>query len=133
MRRRLMGALIVAGTVGGATYGAAAGLGGFLFEPSLGAEDAAVVGCDTDGVSTSFTIGVANNTFVVTEVLVAEMSDRCRGQTLELFLTSGGALIPGTHATATVATGEPDDNRTTVPLPTPPVAKNVNGIHIAIQ
>ena len=48
--RRLVTALTVGGVLAGGVYGAAASLGG-IGSSSLGADDTAVLSCDSDGVT----------------------------------------------------------------------------------
>ena len=50
MLKRILIALVAGGVLAGAVYGAAAGLGG-VNSPNLGAEDAIVQSCDSDGVT----------------------------------------------------------------------------------
>ena len=129
MRRTLL-ALIVGGVIAAAVYGSSATLGG-IGNPDLGAEDAAVPSCDTDGVETAYSVGFDGG-IRVTQVKVTKIADACRGNVVDVFLTKDGAQL-GT-GTAPVQNGPSDDNFADVPLGlSGPLARDVNDIHISIR
>jgi hypothetical protein len=113
-------------------FALAATLGG-ISPASLGADDAAVTSCDSDGVSagysTSYDEGVPG--FVVSDVIVSGIDDDCIGKTIDVVLTEDGANVG--EGDAVVAAGDPDDNETTVAIAAEPAAESVNDIHIAIH
>jgi hypothetical protein len=132
--RRLLIALAAAPVLAGATYGAAATLGG-LQADQLGADDAQVESCDTNSVNASFETELLDNRWKVPTVTVSGIADLCIGQTLELFLTQGGTAIAGTTASAVIAddVASVDDNPTNLTITTPPLAEDVDDIHIVIS
>ena len=78
--------------------GAAASLGG-ITSGDLGADDALVASCDTDGVTTSYTsaysaTGTAG--YKVDDVTVGGISDTCDGQTMTVTLTGAADAELGT-------------------------------------
>ena len=128
--RRFVTALLVGGVLAAAVYGSTATLGG-IGNPDLGADDALVVSCDSDGITVDYSIAY-NGGVRVTDVHVTKLADPCLGLALDLFLTHGGAQIA--HGTATVVAGAPNDHKADVSLgPTGPLAEDVDDIHIAIR
>lgn len=78
--------------------GAAASLGG-INSGDLGADDAVVASCDTNGVTTSYTsaysaTGTAG--YKVGDVTVGGISDNCDGQTMTVTLTGASDAELGT-------------------------------------
>ena len=78
--------------------GAAASLGG-ITSGDLGADDATVASCDTNGVTTSYTsaysaAGTAG--YKVDDVTVGGISDTCDGQTMTVTLTGAADAELGT-------------------------------------
>src|SRR5438105_2975796 len=132
MTKRLLLATAVAIVLATAVWGIASTLGG-IRNQNLGAEDAVVASCDTDGVSVAYVLAAQGTTFVIQTVNVTGIADPCVGKTLTLFLSANGQTIAGTLASVPVTAGTANNNNATAPLPTPPPAKNVDGIHIAIQ
>jgi hypothetical protein len=82
--------------------GAAASLGG-ITAGDLGADDAAVASCDTNGVTTSYTsaysaAGTAG--YKVGDVTVGAISDSCDGQAMTVTLTGAANAELGTVSQA---------------------------------
>ena len=78
--------------------GAAASLGG-ITSGDLGADDAVVASCDTNGVTTSYTTAYsATGTagYKVDDVTVGGISDNCDGQTMTVTLTGAADAELGT-------------------------------------
>ena len=86
---------------------------------SLGAGNAAVASCDTDGVSIAYSpsYDAALPGFTVSSVSVSNIAAGCNGRTLQVdvvgadsaSLASGTATISGTSASVTLS-GSPDAN-----------------------
>lgn len=152
--KRLLIALPVGAVLAGATYGAAATLGG-ITTPDLGADDAAVESCDTTGVSTSYSTALDGSTFPgsirVDSVTVGDVdTPSCDGQAITVILTHRTG--PGTseeiaRATRTIPTPAPGPTTQSFPVPDPatpawtdpagtpvadPRARDVDDVHIQI-
>ena len=89
MRKTLIKALAGV-TVFGAVIASAATLG-WLTPDKMGAQDAIVAACDTNGVTTSQTSAwdTTDKRYEVTSVTVKGVADTCDGQTLKVTLTDG--------------------------------------------
>lgn len=120
---------MTAAAVATAGYAAAASLGS-LGSESLGAGNGTVVGCDTDGVTTEYTVATGN----VTDVVVSGIADPgCEGASLSLTLTdSDGAAIGSASSQVVPTDGDTTDNSMTVPVSPQPDATLVTNIHIVI-
>lgn len=103
MRKTLIKALAGV-TVFGAVIASASTLGG-LTPNKMGAQDATVAACDTDGVTTSQTSewDATDKRYEVTAVTVEGVADTCDGQTLKVTLgdTDGASLAEGTLSVPT--------------------------------
>ena len=123
--KRLGLALALSLATAGLVTASAASLG--TINSSLGASDAAVVACDTDGVSATysllFTTGVG---FTVDRVTVANIDPACVGRRLDVVLTRGGTSVGQGGGTVSATT-------TTVSVSGTPSARDVDDIHIAIN
>lgn len=97
--RRLIIKTLAGITVFGAVVASASTLGG-LSPDKLGAQDAVVAACDTDGVTTSHTSAwdTTDERYEVTSVTVKGVADACDGQTLKVTLadSTGVSLAEGT-------------------------------------
>jgi uncharacterized membrane-anchored protein len=106
MRNRLIIKLLAAATVFSAAFAMAASLGG-ITSNKLGADDAAVASCDTDGVTTAYTSSwdTTDKRYEVSSVTVSNVSDTCDGQTLQVTVadSSNVQLGEGTLAIPTSA------------------------------
>lgn len=103
-RRTLIG-VVLGVLVFSVVVASAASLGG-ITSSSLGADDAAVSSCDTNGVTTSYTTtytATAPAGYKVGNVTVGGIADACDGQTLSVTLT-GAASAPLAQSTQTVPT-----------------------------
>jgi hypothetical protein len=123
-------AFAVASILGTAVYGATASLGE-IGNADLGAADAIVAACDSNGVTTMYTVVYAGGIRVAT-VKVSGIANACLGNTVDVFLTKAGAEIA--HGELPVAAGPPDDNFAEFPFGTTgPLAKDVDDIHVSIR
>jgi hypothetical protein len=129
MRRSILKLLAVVSVFGG-VFAMAASLGG-ISSASLGADDAAVASCDTDGVTTSYTSGwsASDERYDVSAVTVGGVDDGCDGRTVKVTLidSSGASLAEGTLSMPTSAA-----TSHTVTLSSTPSAKSVTGVHVTI-
>jgi hypothetical protein len=126
--RRILIALFIGGAVASIVFGLAASLD--IVSDDLGAGDDDVAACDTDGVSTTYTVAydATANTFEVTEVVVDGIdATNCTGQDITLALTDGaGAELVTAGPTAISGA------TVTVPVTASVLAEEVEGVHIAI-
>lgn len=103
MKRRILKLLAVV-TVFGGVFGMAASLG-TLNSSTLGASDAAVGACDSNGVATAYTSAwdTTNKRYEISEVTVSGVNVLCNSLTLKVTLTdsTGAALGSGTLALPT--------------------------------
>lgn len=131
-KKRIVFGLLLGMTVFGAVMGSAASLGGITPE-GLGADDAIIASCDTDGVTTSHT--TAYNTtgttgYKVATVTVGGLNDACDGKTIEVRLT--GASNASLEAqNKTVETGVATS--TTLTFGNSTLAESVTGVHIVVS
>jgi hypothetical protein len=133
MKKRMLIALLVGGAVFGAAIGLAASLD--VSSRSLGAGDAVVASCDTNGIQTSFGLTYNNTTtqYVVTNVNLNGVSGACSQKTIQIALTDGGVKIGETFQ---VAPNLPDPAQSysfSVPMAAPhAAASDVDDIHVVI-
>jgi hypothetical protein len=126
MKKKLMIGLIAGSAVFAAVFGAAASLGN-ITDQSLGANSQTVSSCDSDGVSTGYTVSYdATLGYKVDGVTVSGIAAGCIGKKLNVTLVTGAtstsltqATIAGASETLTVSGG--------------PAATDVDGIHVAIN
>ena len=113
--------------------GAAASLGG-ITSGDLGADDAVVASCDTNGVTTSYTsaysaTGTAG--YKVDDVTVGGISDNCDGQTMTVTLTGAAGAELGTVTqpvpVAAAFTNVLDFSSEAV------LSEDVTGVHVVIN
>ena len=114
MSRRTIAGVVAGVTVFGAVFASAASLGG-ITSGQVGADDAAVTSCDTDGVTTSYATSwdAGDDRYEVTSVTVSGIANACDGRTLSVSLLdavsngnqigSGSVTVPS-DALATQAT-----------------------------
>ncbi len=105
----------------------AASLGGITAD-NLGADTSVVASCDTDGVTTSFTVAydATDARIEVTAVVVAGVDAACAGQNLTVTLTN--AADASLDATTVVAIA----GSNTVAATTPADAEAVANVHVVI-
>jgi hypothetical protein len=124
--KRIVFALIASAIVAATAIGAAASLGPIT--SSLGASDATVESCDTDGVSASYSLVYRPGGFVVDRVTLNGIeTPACDGKRVDVVLTRGGIEVG--RGGGTVAAG----GAATVSVLPQPLARDVNDIHIAIN
>ena len=131
MNRRMIAAVLAGLMVFGAVFAMAASLGG-ITSGSVGADDAVVASCDTDGVTTNYASSwdPTDERYEVTSVTVGGINNNCDAKTLSVSLTdssgaqigSGSVTVP-TNALATDAT---------VTLSSAASAELTTGVHVAI-
>ena len=135
MKRRILIAVAAALAIFGVVFATAASLGG-INNNELGADDAVVASCDTNGVTTSYstsynTTGTAG--YKVGNVTVGSIADACDGQAMRVTLTgSGGTSLGEQTATVDVDSGVPDTSDTLNFSGSNVLAESVTGIHIVI-
>jgi hypothetical protein len=131
MSRRTIAGILAGLTVFGAVFAMAASLGG-ITSGSVGADDAAVASCDTDGVTTTYTSSwdATDERYEVTGVTVGGINNNCDARTLSVSLTdtsgaqigSGSVTVP-TDVLAFTAS---------VTLSPAASAELTTGVHVAI-
>ncbi|HEX2110100.1 MAG TPA: hypothetical protein VHF67_00980 [Gaiellaceae bacterium] len=131
MRRRTIAGVLAGLTVFGVVFAMAASLGG-ITSGRVGADDAAVASCDTDGVTTSYASSwdATDRRYEVTSVTVSGISNTCDGQTLSVSLTDSTNAQLGSGSVAI-----PSDvlvTQVTVSLSTAASAELTTGVHVAI-
>jgi hypothetical protein len=127
--KRLLIALAVAAIVFASVFAAAASL--TMSTDPLGANNASVGVCDSDGVTTSYTNAwdATDGRYEVTTLTVKGVSDSCDGKTLKVTLTNSSAADVG-NGSITIPTSAAVDHG--VPLSTSPAAKDVANVHVVI-
>jgi hypothetical protein len=124
-RRKIAGA--IAGlTVFGAVFASAASLGG-ITSGQVGADDAAVTSCDTDGVTTAYTTSwdATDDRYEVTTVTVSGIAVACATKTLSVSLTDGTNQIGS-------GTGTVVGTSLAVTMSPSASAEATTGVHVAI-
>ena len=130
MKKRTLVAAIAAMTVFGSVYAFAASLTS-VTTASVGADNAAVASCDTDGVNTSYTSSwdATDKRYEVTAVTVSGIADTCDGQTANVSVNDSADASLGVGSTAiptSVATS------VSVSLGTGVSAEAASNIHVLI-
>jgi hypothetical protein len=126
MKKKLMIGLIAGSAVFAAVFGAAASLG-TITDQGLGANSATVASCDTDGVTTGYTVSYdAATGYKVDEVTVSNIAVGCIGDKLNVELLTG---ITSTSLTEVPIAGASE----TLTVTGGPAAADVDGIHVAIN
>lgn len=101
--KRIIVALAIGAGVSGGVFASATTLGG-VTPQSLGANNAAVTACDTDGVAATYTTGYNATTkkYDATGVSVTGIAAGCSGKTLKfnLVTSAGASLYEGTKTIA---------------------------------
>jgi hypothetical protein len=128
--RRLILKVLAAATVFGAVFAMAATLG--VSSETVGAGDAAVASCDTDGVTTGYAPAwdAGDERYEVATVTIKGIAAACNGKAAKVTLTgsSGASLGEGT-ATLSVGGGDTTDDVTVAPAA---AAADVTGVHVVI-
>ena len=131
MNRRTVAGIFAGLTVFGGVFAMAASLGG-VTSGSVGADDAVVSSCDTDGVTTSYASSwdATDERYEVTSVTVGGISNNCDSRTLSVSLTdSSGAQIGSGNVTVPTNLLATD---ATVNLSPAASAEATVGVHVAI-
>lgn len=125
--KKLIIALMVGAMVFGTVFAVAASLG--VTTNGLGAGNADVTSCDTNGVTTGYETSFVSGGYKVTEVNVTGVNDAaCNGHTLGITLVNSGGTSIGT-GTATITTGTSSYD---VPIAAQPAASAVEDVHAVI-
>lgn len=127
-RRRLIA--IATGLMTVTVTGAAATTLGGVKVGALGAGQAAVSGCDTDGLTVAYTVAAGK----VTHATISGIADpACEGQQLQITVANAsGASVGSSTATAVPTDGDGIDNSTTVAISPQPAAEVVANFHVSI-
>jgi hypothetical protein len=130
MKKRFVIGALVLGTVFTTVFGFAATLG--VSGSELGAGNAAVASCDTDGVSTSYDNAwdAADKRYEVTTVTITGIANTCDGKTLKVALTDGSNVLLGSGS-VTIPT-DTETSATVSPLSANPAASAVLNVHVVI-
>jgi hypothetical protein len=124
MRKRML-AVVLGLLVFSLVAASAATLGGVRSD-QLGADVGVVASCDTDGVDVAFTTIFSGGEYVVTEVVLSDVSDDCDGQDVSVLLTADAGTL-GSGTTQADASGT-----VTVPV-SASSAKAVTGVAVVIS
>jgi hypothetical protein len=133
-KKKLLIGLVAGTAVFAAVFGSAATLGGLTTE-SLGAQGTDVTACDSDGVSTSYTVAYSTTGYNVSKVLISGLDDACAGKSVSVTLSDTTNAVLGTQAatmsswTATAT----DANTYELTLSSPVSAAAVEGIDVLIK
>ena len=135
MKKRILIAAAAALVVFGVVFAMAASLGG-ITSGDVGADDAVVASCDSNGVTTSYTTAYSSSGtagYKVGNVTVGSIADACDGATMRVTLTgSGGTSLGEQTATVDVNSGGGDTSDTLNFSGADALAEAVTGVHIVI-
>ena len=120
-------------TLFGTAMGSAASLGGITAQ-GLGADDAIVASCDTDGVTTAYT--TAYNTtgsagYKVATVTVSGLNNACDGAAIEVRLT--GAAGASLESVSKTVESDAGSTSTSVTMGSSTLAESVTGVHVVVS
>ena len=126
MSRRTIAGIVAGLTVFGAVFASAASLGG-ITSGQVGADDAAVLSCDTDGVTTAYTTSWdgTDDRYEISTVTVSGIAVGCATKTLSVSLTDGTNQI-GSGSGTVVGTS------LAVTMSPAASAEATTGVHVAI-
>jgi hypothetical protein len=129
--RRTIAGIVAGLTVFGAVFASAASLGG-ITSGNVGADDATVASCDTDGVTTAYATAWdgTDDRYEVTSVTVTGIANACDGKTLSVSLTDASSNQIGS-GTVTVPT-DALAFQASVTLSPAASAELTTGVHAAI-
>ncbi len=130
MTRRIILGLVTGMTVFGAVFAMAASLGG-ISGAKLGADDAVVASCDTDGVTSAYTSAwdTTDKRYEVSAATVGGVNDACDGQTLKVTLIDSTGASLGEGSLALPSSTAVSFSVTVTPGAS---AKAVTGVHVSI-
>ena len=120
-------------TLFGTALGSAASLGGITAQ-GLGAEDAIVASCDSDGVTTSYTTAynaTGSAGYKVASVTVGGLDNNCDGDTIEVRLT--GAADASLETVSKTVESDAGSTSTTLAFGSTTLAENVTGVHVVVS
>jgi hypothetical protein len=132
-KRRTLLAVLAGIIVCSLVVAAAASLGG-ITSSSLGADDAVVASCDTNGVTTNYTTTYNTTStagFKVNDLTVGGIDDACDGLTMTVTLTGAANASLGS-VTQVVPTAVATTNVLSF-IGQSILAENVTGVHIVIS
>jgi hypothetical protein len=127
--RGVIAIVVAAGIAIASTIALAATFG--LTSAALGAGEASVSRCDTDGFTITYTVTVS----LITSVTVAGLADPgCEGGSLTVTLTDSSGASVGSGGPTTVPTdGDTSPNSMTLSVAPTPVETTVVGIHASLD
>ena len=127
--KRIIVAILAGLTVFGAVFAMAATLNGITGQ-KLGADDAAVASCDTDGVTSDYTSAwdATDKRYEVGTVTIGGVADACDGGTLKVTLADGTGSI-NEMTLAIPASAAVSFNLTPSPAP---ASEAVAAVHVSI-
>ena len=132
---RAPAALVAGVTVFSIVVGMAASLGG-ITSGNLGADDAVVAACDTNGVATSYTTAYsATGTagYKVGNLTVSGIADACDGERMSVTLTgTSNASLGEQTTTVDVDSGAGNTSDTVSFTGSSVLAASVTGVHVVI-
>jgi hypothetical protein len=114
----------------GGVFAMAASLGG-ISSSSVGADDAVVASCDTNGVTTSYGSAwdAVDKRYEVSTVTVGGVDDACDGLTVKVTVTDSGGASLGAGALS-IPTSAATSHAVT--LSTAASSEAVEGVHVTI-
>lgn len=129
MRKRLIIGLVAAVIVFGGVFAAAASL--IMSADQVGANNATIGVCDSDGVTTSYANAwdATDGRYEISTVTVKGVADACDGKTLKVTLTNSAGTDIGSGSLAIPTSAVVDH---VVTISTPPSAKDSENIHVLI-
>jgi hypothetical protein len=136
MKKRILIAAAAALVISAVVLAMAASLGGITSD-DLGADDAVVASCDTNGVTTSYSVSYSTAGgagYKVGDVTVAGIADPCDGATMSVTLTgSGGTSLGEQSMTVDVDSASSDTSDTVNFAASNLLAESVTGVHVVID
>jgi hypothetical protein len=136
VKKRILIAAGVAVIIGALMVAMAASLGGITSD-DLGADDAVVASCDSNGVTTSYSVSYTTTGsagYKVGDVTVGGIADPCDGATMSVTLTgSGGTSLGQQSVTVDVDSATSDTSDTVSFAASNTLAESVTGVHVVID
>ncbi len=129
MKKRLIIGLVAAVIVFGGVFAAAASL--IMSADQVGANNATIGVCDSDGVTTSYSNAwdATDGQYEISTVTVKGVADACDGKTLKVTLTNSAGTDIGNGSLAIPTSAVVDH---VVTISTPPSAKDSANVHVLI-
>lgn len=131
MSKRTVLAILAGLLVFASVFALAASLGG-ITSGNVGADNAAVASCDSDGVTTSYTTAwdATDKRYEIASTTVGGVNDACDGQTLSVSLTDSSGAQIGSGSLALPTSAATSFSVTMSPAPS---AKLTEGVHVLIN